>query len=428
MRSATGRLAAVDEANLVLDRFGQVNVFLIAGLLGPGGFVGRDGRPDLAALRAVLHGRITAIPPLRCVPVAAGRRHRWVEASPDVEQHIRLLEPVDGLHGLERKCGELMTVPLALDRPPWELLVVPGASAEQVGIVLRIHHAIADGVAAVAIAQQLFERDEPDAASAIPPDGPVPSSAPVVPIRPRADPSHVLKRISFGLRRILTILAGRGIGPTVLLGDRSPLRGVAFVDVDLEALEARVRPLGATVNDALLTAVAAGYAAALSASGEQLPSELPVSVPVALRRRGTSGNQVGVMLVRLPLGEPEPDARLRLIAARTQEEKGSAREQGTLEFMRGPLGARIMDRIGYRQHVVASVVTNVPGPASRLRLAGAPVVAIWPVTILAANVRLSVAAVSYAGSLRCGIHFDEVNVPGAVFAGAMEEEFARLAK
>jgi len=226
----------------------------------------------------------------------------------------------------------------------------------------------------------------------------------------------------------LTIRAGRGIGPTVLLGDRSPLRGVAFVDVDLEALEARVRPLGATVNDALLTAVAAGYAAALSASGEQLPSELPVSVPVALRRRGTSGNQVGVMLVRLPLGEPEPDARLRLIAARTQEEKGSAREQGTLEFMRGPLGARIMDRIGHRQHVVASVVTNVPGPASRLRLAGAPVVAIWPVTILAANVRLSVAAVSYAGSLRCGIHFDEVNVPGAVFAGAMEEEFARLAK
>ena len=41
---------------------------------------------------------------------------------------------------------------------------MPGASAGRVGLVLRIHHAIADGMAAVAIAQQLFERDEPEAA------------------------------------------------------------------------------------------------------------------------------------------------------------------------------------------------------------------------------------------------------------------------
>ncbi|WP_286166902.1 hypothetical protein [Arthrobacter sp. AQ5-05] len=39
MRSSTGWLPAVDEANLVLDHVGQVNVFLIAGLVAPGGFV-----------------------------------------------------------------------------------------------------------------------------------------------------------------------------------------------------------------------------------------------------------------------------------------------------------------------------------------------------------------------------------------------------
>ena len=94
--------------------------------------------------------------------------------------------------------------------------------------------------------------------------------------------------------------------------------------------------------------------------------------------------------------------------------------------MRGPVGARVMDRIGHRQHVVAGFVTNVPGPTGRLRLAGAPVVAIWPVSVLAANVRLGVAAVSYAGRLRCGIHFDEENVPGDVFARAMREELTRL--
>ena len=429
MRSATGRLAAVDEANIVLDHVGQVNVFLIAGLLSPGGFVRSDARPDLAALRAALRERIADLPRLRLVPVADGRRHRWVEKSPDIERHVRLVDPVDGLAGLERMCGELMTVPLALDLPLWELLIVPGVNAGQVGVVLRIHHAIADGMTAVVIAQQLFERDEPDAARAVAPSRPItsPALAPDVPARRSPDPLRVVGRLGFGLRRILTTLVGRGIGPTLLLGERGPQRGVAFVDAELGALEARVRPFGATVNDALLAAVAAGYVVALSAAGEELPDELPVSVPVALRRRGTSGNQVGVMLVRLPLRGPAPDERLRLIAERTRGEKVRAREQGTLELMRGPRGARIMDRLAHRQHVVAGFVTNVHGPSGRLRLAGAPVLAIWPVAVLAANVRLGVAAVSYAGRLRCSIHFDEANVPGAVFARGMRDELMRLA-
>ncbi|GHH78025.1 WS/DGAT domain-containing protein [Promicromonospora soli] len=96
--------------------------------------------------------------------------------------------------------------------------------------------------------------------------------------------------------------------------------------------------------------------------------------------------------------------------------------------MRGPVGARIMDRIGQRQHVVGGFVTNVPGPAGAPRLAGAPVVAIWPVAVLAANVRLGVAAVSYAGRLSCSVHFDAANVPGAVFVRAMSEELTRLSK
>ena len=429
MRSAPGRLAAVDEANLVLDHVGQVNVFLIAGMLSPGGFMGDDGRADLGVLRMVLHERIAELPPLCRVPVAVGRRHRWVEMSPDLEQHVRLMDPVDGLEGLEHRCGELMSIPLPLDRPPWELLIVPGAAGPRPGFVLRIHHVIADGMTAATIVQQLFERDEADAAPAAPPAAPVtsPRSPADVSGRHAIEPLRILGKIGFGLHRMLTTLVGRGIGPTLLLGERSAQRGVAFVDADLAAIEAHVRPLGATVNDALLASAAAGYAAALSAAGEQLPAELPVSVPVALRHVGTSSNQVGIMLVRLPLADAEADERVRLIAARTREEKVRAREQGTLEFMRGPVGARFMDRIGHRQHVVASGITNVPGPAGRLRLAGAPVDALWPVSLLPGNVRLGVAAVSYAGRLRCGIHFDEANVPGAVFAHAMGEELTRLA-
>ncbi|WP_240691768.1 wax ester/triacylglycerol synthase domain-containing protein [Arthrobacter sp. CAU 1506] len=415
------RLAAVDEANLVLDHAGQVNVFLVAGLMMPGGFVGSDGSPDLKALRTCLRERIKTLPQLRKIPLPTGRRHRWVEAQPDLDYHIRLVSAVDGLTGLERTCGELMNVPMGLERPLWEILVVPGAAAGALGIVLRIHHAVADGMAAAAIVQQLF-----DPAGALSATSYVPLVRSTAKFASR-DVRRVLGRLRYGLRRISMTVSGREVGPTVLLGALSPHRGVEFLDVDLAVLESHVRPLGATVNDGLLAAVSAGYRAVLSAAGERIPARLPVSVPVALQRRGTAGNQVGVMLVRLPLGEIDPDVRARVIAGQTREEKALAREQGTLEFMRGPVGARMMDRIGRRQHLVAGFVTNVPGQTDIFRLAGAPVVAIWPVAVLAANVRLGVAAVSYVGRLRCGIHFDAGNVPGRIFAAAMGDELARLA-
>jgi diacylglycerol O-acyltransferase len=424
MHPATHRLAPTDEANLVLDHAGQVNVFLVAGLLEPGGFLAPDGTPDMARLRAVLRERIAELPALRKRAVQVGRRHQWVESTPDVEHHVRLMEPVDGLAGLQDRCAELMGQPLAGDRPLWEILLVPGATARRLGVVLRIHHAVADGMTAVVIVQQLFDPGEPGEKAANEP--PTRGLAEAPRAHPGNSPRRTLRRLRIGLHRIRMTLVGHGVGGTVLLGERSAHHGVAFLRSEIEALESTVRPRGATVNDALLAAAAAGFRAALMAAGEPVPAWLPVSEPVALRRRGSAGNQVGVMLVRLPLGEPDPDERLRLIAAQTREEKVQARDQGTLEFMRGPIGARIMDRLARRQHLVAGFVTNVPGPEGTFRLAGAPVVALWPVAVLAGNVRFGVAAVSYAGNLCCGIHFDASNVPGDVFAQAMGEEMARL--
>ncbi|MCU1447507.1 wax ester/triacylglycerol synthase domain-containing protein [Cryobacterium sp.] len=418
MSLSSQRLAAADEANLVLDHAGQVNVFLVAGLLDPGGFVGADGDPDLGALRAAVRERLAGLPQLRQVLTGRGFRHRWAAAQPDLEQHVRLGPAVHGLPGLEILCGDLMGTPLLRGLPLWELLVMPDAGSRRVWIVLRIHHAVADGIQAVAIAGQLFDPPAPAAAPA--------ASEPRPRDPQRRHPLATLRTFLFGLHRTRLTLTASGVGATVLLGPRSANRGVAFVDIDLAALEANTRPRGATLNDALLASVAAGYRAALPAAGEPLPARLPVSIPVALQRRGTSGNQVGVMLVQLPLQVPDADDRLRLIAEQSRAEKGRARQQGTLELMRGPVGASIMNRLAQRQHLVAGFVTNVPGPPARLHLAGAPVAAIWPVAVIAANVRLGVAAISYAGRLSCSVHFDARYVPGAVFAGAMADELARL--
>jgi diacylglycerol O-acyltransferase / wax synthase len=415
----TRRLAAVDEANLTLDHRGQVNVFLIGGILGRGGFVGSDGDPDMTLLRIGLCERIKTLPQLRRVAMATGRRHGWASIEPDLDHHVRLTPAVDGIRGLGHLCADLMNEPLPMDRPLWELLVVPGASTGGVGMVLRIHHAIADGIAAVALVRELFEEDPRATPTPEPVDRGV-GQAPDPSLRSSAE------RLREGLHRIMLTLSNHDVDPTVLLGVRSAAHGVEFLSVDLDALESQMRSIGATVNDVLLCAVAAGYRATFGAVGESVPEWLPVSVPVALARHGSSANQVGVMLVRLPLEDSDPADRLQLYCRADATGEAAGERTGHARAHEGP------DR---RPHPGSRRPTAAPccgirhkrsGPERALRLCGAPVTAIWPVAVLAANVRSGVAAVSYEGRLWCAVHFDAANIPGSVFAEAMTHEFSQL--
>lgn len=410
------RLRSVDEANLVLDRPNQVNVFLAAGLLSPGGFVDSAGNIDVDALRSHFERRLPLLPALQRVPVG-GRRHRWVERAPDLALHVRVEPAWSDLHDLAERCGHLMTVPLPYQRPLWEMLIARRSDTDTVSFIFRIHHATADGMSAAHIATRLFDDDKFQPAPA------GDKREPPHDTTRRGAPWH---RTLFGAHRVLSTLAARGIPNTVLLGPRSTHHGIAFVDADLTGIGTHAHRRGATINDALLCAAAAGYRAAVRAAGEDLPPELAVSVPVALPRH-EEANAVGVMLVRLPLHGDAED-RLRRVALQTRTAKIQAREQGTLELMRGPCGANLMNRIAERQHLVGGFVTNVPGPSRTIRLAGAPVTRVWPAAVLAANVRMGMAAVSYAGRLCCGIHVDRDVIDLAAVAAAVERDLAYFAQ
>jgi diacylglycerol O-acyltransferase len=412
-------LRAVDEANLVLDHPGQVNVFLVAGLLAPGGFVHEDRGLDLEALRAVLERRVADLPALRQVPVPVGRTHEWADQLPDLRSHVRRVSAIDGLEDLERRCGDLMVEPLSRSKPMWELLIAP--TGEGAAIILRIHHALADGVTAAGLIRRLLDHDTASA----------PAGARLTthtrPASPSPSTGSRLGHALYGLRRTVETLTARGLPETVLLGERSSRHGVIFADADLRRVAAAAHRIPATVNDAVLAVAAAGYRAALVQSGEHMPADVPVSVPVALERTGDSRNQVGVMLVHLPMDASSSQDAVTRIAAQTRTAKVEARRHGTLELMRGPVGARIMNRIAQRQHFVAGFVTNVPGPDHALRLAGAPLLQLWPVAVLAANVRLGVAASSYAGRLCLGVHFDAEYIDGGAVGAAIRRELAAVA-
>jgi diacylglycerol O-acyltransferase / wax synthase len=343
------------------------------------------------------------------------RRPVWEQSRPDLTRHVRQVDRVAGTAGLAELCAALMTTPLPADRPLWELLIVPGAADIGTGIILRIHHAVADGVAGVRLAQLLF-----DPGTAAPP-----RPAPKPPASPHRAPTRRWRRLLTSAARLAAMFSVR-LGPTVLLGPLSTRRGITFGDVALDELAGGARIAGGTVNDGLLAAVAAAAAAALAAAGEPVPDELPASIPVALPDRGSSGNAVGVMMVPLPLREPDACARISRIALATTAAKAEAREQGTYELTRSRWGTRVFAFLARRQRFIALFVTNVRGPEQPLLLDGARLDRAWPVTPIQGNVRLGVSAISYAGRLECVAHVDAAALDASAVERALEDELARI--
>jgi WS/DGAT/MGAT family acyltransferase len=390
--------------------------------------VSSEGEPDVDAIRSAIGELVPDLPRLSQRVVPDGSGFAWEAAPLDLARHVRLTEPVDGLAGLEALCARLMVTPLPHDRPLWELLLVPGVAPSRVGVVFRIQHAMADGLAAVRLVEVLLR--PPGAtggADVAAPAGSVTASSSPGPAVPARRPLRArLRTLASGWERTLSLFR-RTAPATVLLGPIGPRRGVAFVDTPLDALAAGADTAGATVNDALLAAVVAAAEAALRARGEPVPQVLPASVPVALAERGRSGNAVGVMLVPLPTGEPDPSSRLRRIAELTRARKADARSRGSMELTRTRLGTTLFWRYIRHQRLIVMFVTNVPGPRHPLALAGAPLERVWPVAAIQGNVRLGVAALSYDGMLRCAVHCDADALPADVFGEALRVELGRIA-
>lgn len=397
---------------MVIDASDQVNVFLMAGLLA-------DPDPasagfDLARLREEVAARLP-------LPELARFRQRihlepplhWEDADPDLDWHIRQVAAAPQPVTLAGLCARLMTVQLPQDRPLWEVLVLPGAASGRTGVVLRVHHAVADGVGVVAMVQRLF--------GSAPPALRPPSAGPAAPATPR------WQRVVGGIARVLAVFRS-SVGPTPLLGPIGDRREVAFAEVDLEPLARAARRVGATVNDALLAAVSGALAAVLPSRGAAVPPTLPVSVPVALPERGGSGNAVGVMRIMLPVGEPDPGARLVGIAGQSRRAKAQARSQGTFELTRTRWSARLFARLARRQRFVALFVTNVRGPGQPLSIGGTPLERAWPVTPIQGNVRLGVSAMSYAGRFGVAVHVDAAALPADLLGRALTAELGRLAE
>jgi WS/DGAT/MGAT family acyltransferase len=449
MSVAVERLSRDEQLMLDASRAWPQDIGALA-LLDGAALTDRRGRFRVSAVRKAIAGRLHLVPRLRQVirvPPPWLGAPLWVDAPAfDLADHVRTLrlQAPAGEGELLAATETIRRRPLDPSRPLWEMWFLTGLADGRIGLFVRIHHALADGLAAMTIVTALMDR------RAAVPDAVSPTWRPV---RPPSDadlaadnlarylngvghalgvlvrPVETIRTIRISLPALREVFADRPGSVTSMDRIIGLDRRVAVVRAEYRPLRRVARAHGATVNDVLLTATAAGLRTLLRDRGEPVDElTLPIYVPVSLRRnlRGPQhGTVVSQMVVPLALDAADPSTRLSRIAAETRRRKARHRiDLGGL--FRNRLTTRLLLKIVMRQRVNV-ISASVPGPTWPLFLAGARVLEIAPVLPLLGNQPLGVGAVSYAGTIGIAVVADHDLIPDLdTFVAGFRQELDAL--
>jgi diacylglycerol O-acyltransferase len=377
-----------------------------------------EGRPlSVPALRRRVGERMGGFPRLAQrveEPRLRLGRPAWVHCDRvDLDWHVAEPSHADPLADEEfrQAVGELLSERLDHTRPLWRLDVMP-LTGGRTGVIGRIHHAMADGVSAIRLAAGLlWDEDEtppvPHASTRKPP--PSKANGSTGPAAGAAE-ERILIRLPSALWRELR--PGRD---TTLDRHIGPAREVAWSTFPLERLKriGHRSPDGATVNDVVLAVIAGALRRWLPQAGG-LANDLRVQIPVCLHAReeekGELGNRDSFMNVDLPIAEPDPQERLRLINAETSERKFDHDADALYAFFHA-LGRfrplyRGVTRLTSGPREFALSVSNVPGPRHRALILGHAVEQFCSFAEPADRHALRVSVVSLAGELAFGLCSD----------------------
>lgn len=207
---------------------------------------------------------------------------------------------------------------------------------------------------------------------------------------------------------------------------RSLERALGHLEVDLTDLKRAGATVGGTLNDAFVASVTGGMRRYHERHGESVEA-LRMTMPISLRRPGdpVGGNRITLERFTVPVGEPDPGARLRMTGWQCR----AARHEEALplsETIAGALNLLPPGVVGSMLKHVDFVASNVPGVAAPFFLTGAPVVgyvAFGPTTGAACNVTLF----SYDGTCFLGCTMDTAAIPDPdVFVTCLREGFEEV--
>ena len=420
---------------------------------------GDDGRIRFDELRDHVDRRLQAVPRLRQrvmeVPYGQGRPV-WVDDEHfDIGYHVRLTalpRPGD-----DEQLAALMSrvQSLALDRrrPLWEMWFVDGLADDRVGMIIKTHHALGDGIANVDLALALVDL-EPDPPADAEPErwvarpAPSPNTLLVESVRDQLlRPTRMAKTAIETVRdprpaitstwNVMRAIAEFAEKPTPAPWNVpvTPHRRWTHASIPMEQVREVRQRHGVKLNDVVLAACTGALRQFLAQHGTSMET-LTAMVPISLRsddQHGeTLGNLVSMMLVELPVDEPDPIVRLERVHAVTSELKASGLVDGAhtvldLADALTPVAAPLT-RFVSRSIPMNLVITNIPGPPVPLYLRGARFERIFPYVEVIDNEGLTIAVVSYDDHLFFGLTSDRDVMPDIdLLAADIEASFRELA-
>lgn len=353
---------------------------------------------------------------------------QWEDAADfEIERHLHhLAVPAPGDDAaLRALLGELVSAPLPQGQPLWQAYVIAGTAGGG-ALVLRYHHCIGDGLAMMTVAAALF--DSASQPQRLAPSAVEPPAAPTGGLLVNAfeallHPGQLAEaatQLAAGARVLLGELLRPGDPASPFKGDFGPRQRVAWsAPVPLAELKAIGRPFGAKLNDVLVAALAGALGAYLTRRGlDPGRASLRAMVPVNLRppeRSAALGNEFGLVILELPVGEPDPQRRLAQAKARMDALKRSP-EAPAMQWLFRLFGHTPKAVEDLAQSIFGSkaslVLSNVAGPQRRLYLAGVAVdrLMFW-VPHPGDELGLGLSLISYHGQAWLGVITDARLVP-----------------
>jgi diacylglycerol O-acyltransferase / wax synthase len=410
------KLTGLELANILPERHGWPQTIGAVALLEGAGLRDASGKLRSEPVNQILQ-RLRSLPAVSRVIRWSGRWRTmayWEKCPDDLVAQIqtaRIPAPGDE-ESLLNICAELVRRPLPLDRALWDVWFLNGLADGRVGLMIRLHHVIADGMSAVTTLASLFDGSTT----------PAPLGSPGRSDKNRQPDTWTGWRRSWSQ---LGRLFGEGLAPrTSINRPIGAARRLAVIRHDLAAMKKAAHQQSATVNDILLASITAGLRAVLVSRSEATNRPLRAMVPMAgTAEEGRLLNATAGMLVRLPVAEADPAQLLRLVAADTRLRKEQSVRFAESGIFRSRMAVRLGTLMAARQRVSNIYVANLPGPTMPLTLVGARVMELFPLVSLMGNTTLGIAGLSYAGRFSISVITDRDSWPDLeVLTDAMTAE------
>ena len=400
-----------------------------------------NGEFGFDVFRETIARRLHLLDPLRYTLVdIPWRLHHpmWLEnCDVDLDYHLRRVRVPSpgGRRELDELIGQIASTPLDRSRPLWEFHFAEGMAEDRFALIGKVHHTLADGVASANLLARLIDltgsahdAGTTEAPSVRPSKAQLLWAAQLDHFQQMAALPRLITDAVRGISRVRRRSMERQDHPemakifnapqTFLNHVVSPVRTFATATLALAEVKETAKRLEVTFNDIVLAMAAGGLRELLLRYDGRADRPILAAVPVSTDSSPDriTGNEIGGIMVSLPVHIDDPLERVRLISAssaiaKEDNELLGPRLQGRiLQYLPPPLAPALFRRQSTRvahNKLMNVAVSNVPGPREHGHIGGAPVSEIYSVGVLSAGSAFNITVWSYVDQLDIAVLSDD---------------------